>query len=61
MAEQTGTGVFATVLLDVKINFSPTLGTLHLQEIVQAERGVRLLKNHLQDSSRCLNSGGNVS
>lgn len=61
MVEQTGTGIFATVLFDVKINFSPTLGTLHLQENVQAELGARLLKNHLQESSRCLNSGGNVS
>lgn len=40
--------ICASVLFDVKMNFSPTLRTMHLQEIVQAELGARLLKNHLE-------------
>lgn len=61
MAQETGEDIFATVLFDVKMNFSPTLEIMNFQEIVQAELGARLLKNHSQNSSSHLSSDGNVS
>lgn len=56
-APQTGEDVFATALFDGKTIFFPALEITDLGEIVQAELGARLLKNHSQDSS----SDGNVS
>lgn len=43
--------IFATVLFGVKMNFPPASGEMNLWEIVQAERGARLLENKSQ--ARC--------
>jgi len=61
-AQQTGKDIFAAVLFDDKMNFSPALEIMNLQEIFQAELSARFLKNHSQDSSsRRPSSDGNVS
>lgn len=43
--------IFATVLFGVKMNFPPASGEMNLWEIVQEERGARLLENKSQ--ARC--------